>query len=198
MLLVKTKAQSEEEKNIARLFNVTYKWSIVYFRTTAYSNGWPLHFCDCMCVICSAKSIRSQPILMGELRMLRNCGCGQSPIRAQLQWRFRSTAAGSVFWNQHTPRENQCTGKDGDTQDQTPLVPSTFHSEMPPNRLNQSFMKPFVALTIPGMYLVYKYNQFKRQHEENQRRKVTEKELQHLNHKIVSETYTFWCLLSRV
>ena len=50
-------------------------------------------------------------------------------------------------------------------------------------------MKPFVVLAIPGMYLVYKYNQFKRQQQENSRRKVAEKELNHLNQKIVSKCY---------
>ena len=56
---------------------------------------------------------------------------------------------------------------------------------MPQHRL----MKPFVALAIPGMYLVYKYNQYKRQQEEQNKRRVTEKELQHLNQKIVSRNY---------
>ena len=57
---------------------------------------------------------------------------------------------------------------------------------MPVSRLNQSLMKPFVVLAIPGMYLVYKYNQFKRQQQENSRRRTAEKELAHLNQKIVS------------
>ena len=59
---------------------------------------------------------------------------------------------------------------------------------MPPSRLNQSLLKPFEALAVPGMYLVYKYNQFKRQQQENSRRKVAEKELAHLNSKIVSKS----------
>lgn len=58
--------------------------------------------------------------------------------------------------------------------------------KMPANRFNQSLLKPFVVLAVPGMYLVYKYNQFKRQQQENSRRKTAEKELAHLNQKIVS------------
>uniref|UniRef100_T1JAK4 Uncharacterized protein n=1 Tax=Strigamia maritima TaxID=126957 RepID=T1JAK4_STRMM len=57
---------------------------------------------------------------------------------------------------------------------------------MPRSHLHTSLMKPFVALALPGMYLVYKYNQYKRQRQEQNKRKVTEKELAHLNHKIVS------------
>ncbi|XP_064648169.1 uncharacterized protein LOC135500565 isoform X2 [Lineus longissimus] len=52
--------------------------------------------------------------------------------------------------------------------------------KMPQSRL----MKPLVVLALPGMYLFYKYNQYKRQQAEQHRRKVTEKELQHLNQKI--------------
>ncbi|KAH9369995.1 hypothetical protein HPB48_001872 [Haemaphysalis longicornis] len=48
-------------------------------------------------------------------------------------------------------------------------------------------MKPLVVLAFPGMYLVYKITEFKRQQQEHNRRKVTERELAHLNHKIVSE-----------
>ncbi|KAH6939649.1 hypothetical protein HPB50_020250 [Hyalomma asiaticum] len=47
-------------------------------------------------------------------------------------------------------------------------------------------MKPLVVLAFPGMYLVYKISEFKRQQQEHNRRKVTERELAHLNHKIVS------------
>lgn len=45
-------------------------------------------------------------------------------------------------------------------------------------------MKPLVVLAFPGMYLVYKISEFKRQQQEHNRRKVTERELAHLNHKI--------------
>lgn len=45
-------------------------------------------------------------------------------------------------------------------------------------------MKPFVVLALPGMYLFYKYNQYKRQQREQNKRKVTEQELAYLNHKI--------------
>ncbi|GAB6030397.1 hypothetical protein CHUAL_007275 [Chamberlinius hualienensis] len=53
-----------------------------------------------------------------------------------------------------------------------------------PRDLHVSLMKPLVALATPGMYLLYKFNQYKRQQQEQNRRKVTEKELAHLNHKI--------------
>ncbi|KAI8515468.1 sodium-independent organic anion transmembrane transporter, partial [Branchiostoma belcheri] len=51
-------------------------------------------------------------------------------------------------------------------------------------RMNSSFMKPLVVLAVPGLYLFYKYNQYRRQQQERQRRKVTEKELLALNQKI--------------
>ena len=57
---------------------------------------------------------------------------------------------------------------------------------MPANRLERGLIKPLATIAVPGMYLVYKYNQFKRQQQETSRRKVTEKELQSLNQKIVS------------
>ncbi|KAL0274605.1 UNVERIFIED_CONTAM: hypothetical protein PYX00_002700 [Menopon gallinae] len=57
---------------------------------------------------------------------------------------------------------------------------------MPRNLANSAFMKPFVILALPGMYLFYKYNQYKQQQQEQSRRKVTERELAHLNHKIRS------------
>lgn len=47
-------------------------------------------------------------------------------------------------------------------------------------------MKPFVVLALPGMYLFYKYSQYRREQRELSRRRVTERELQHLHHKIVS------------
>lgn len=46
--------------------------------------------------------------------------------------------------------------------------------------------KPLSAIAVPGMYLFYKYSEFMRQQQESHRKKVTEKELDHLNHKIVS------------
>ncbi|XP_060522270.1 uncharacterized protein LOC132699520 [Cylas formicarius] len=45
-------------------------------------------------------------------------------------------------------------------------------------------IKPFVVLALPGMYLFYKYNQYKRKRKENATRRLAEKELQHLNGKI--------------
>lgn len=45
-------------------------------------------------------------------------------------------------------------------------------------------MKPFVVLALPGMYLAYKINEYKRQKQEQNRRKLAERELAHLNHKI--------------
>lgn len=48
-------------------------------------------------------------------------------------------------------------------------------------------MKPFVVLALPGMYLFYKYSQYRREQRELSRRRVTERELQHLHHKIVRE-----------
>ena len=41
-------------------------------------------------------------------------------------------------------------------------------------------------LAGPGMYLLHKYTQYKRTHQESQRKKATEKELQCLHLKIVS------------
>ncbi|CAB3364232.1 Hypothetical predicted protein [Cloeon dipterum] len=55
---------------------------------------------------------------------------------------------------------------------------------MPRNLATSALIKPFVVLALPGMYLFYKYNQYKRQQQEQTRRKVTERELAHLNHKI--------------
>lgn len=49
-----------------------------------------------------------------------------------------------------------------------------------------SLMRPFVVLALPGMYLLYKYNQYRQQQMETARRRVTERELMHLNTKIVS------------
>ena len=50
-----------------------------------------------------------------------------------------------------------------------------------------SFMRPLVVLALPGMYLFYKYNQYRQEQRELSRRRVTERELQHLHHKIVSK-----------
>lgn len=49
-----------------------------------------------------------------------------------------------------------------------------------------SVMRHISAIAVPGMYLYYKYNEFKRQRIEDMKRKVTEKELNNLNQKIVS------------
>lgn len=62
---------------------------------------------------------------------------------------------------------------------------------MPRGLSSSTFMKPFVVLALPGMYLFYKYNQYRRQQQEQNRRKVTERELAHLNHKIVSDSLKF-------
>ncbi|XP_022916281.1 uncharacterized protein [Onthophagus taurus] len=55
---------------------------------------------------------------------------------------------------------------------------------MPQSPMVNPLMKPFVVLALPGMYLFYKYNQYKRKRKENARRRLTERELQHLNNKI--------------
>ncbi|XP_017875530.1 fl(2)d-associated complex component [Ceratina calcarata] len=47
-----------------------------------------------------------------------------------------------------------------------------------------SLMKPLVVLALPGMYLFYKYSQYRQEQRELSRRWVTERELQHLHHKI--------------
>ncbi|CAD1479799.1 unnamed protein product, partial [Heterotrigona itama] len=51
-----------------------------------------------------------------------------------------------------------------------------------------SLMKPLVVLALPGMYLFYKYSQYRREQRELSRRRITERELQHLHHKIVSQS----------
>ena len=48
-----------------------------------------------------------------------------------------------------------------------------------------SLARPLVALAVPGMFLVCKYHQYRRQHQEAARRRAAERELHHLNHKIV-------------
>ncbi|XP_052812135.1 uncharacterized protein LOC128239694 [Mya arenaria] len=57
--------------------------------------------------------------------------------------------------------------------------------KMPSNSEPSSpLSKHFSALAVPGMYLFNKYSEFKRHQQEANRKKVTEKELDHLNHKI--------------
>lgn len=72
---------------------------------------------------------------------------------------------------------------------------STPAPTMPRGLSSSAFMKPFVVLALPGMYLFYKYNQYRRQQQEQNRRKVTERELAHLNHKIVSDNPIFFVWL---
>ncbi|XP_050737207.1 nucleolar protein dao-5-like isoform X1 [Eriocheir sinensis] len=55
---------------------------------------------------------------------------------------------------------------------------------MPRPLAQSALMRPLVALALPGMYLVYKYNQYKRQQQEANRRKAAERELVQLHHKI--------------
>lgn len=78
----------------------------------------------------------------------------------------------------------------------TPLL-STAAPTMPRGLSSSAFMKPFVVLALPGMYLFYKYNQYRRQQQEQNRRKVTERELAHLNHKIVSDSPRFFGYYSK-
>lgn len=59
-----------------------------------------------------------------------------------------------------------------------------------------SLMKPLVVLALPGMYLFYKYSQYRREQRELSRRRVTERELQHLHHKIVSISFLYIFLFS--
>lgn len=47
------------------------------------------------------------------------------------------------------------------------------------------------ALVLPGKFLVDKLTGFKKQQQEQSRRKVTERELAHLHHKIVSIYHPF-------
>ncbi|KAL1494952.1 hypothetical protein ABEB36_010453 [Hypothenemus hampei] len=55
-----------------------------------------------------------------------------------------------------------------------------FH--VPPR--HNPLIKPFAVLALPGMYLFYKYSQYKRKRKENATRRLAERELQHLNTKI--------------
>lgn len=45
---------------------------------------------------------------------------------------------------------------------------------------------PFEALALPGVILAYKYSQFRQRRREAASRRVTERELSALHHKIVS------------
>ncbi|XP_050295806.1 uncharacterized protein LOC126735754 [Anthonomus grandis grandis] len=60
--------------------------------------------------------------------------------------------------------------------------PEPRHRGLP--RHHNPLIKPFVVLALPGMYLFYKYNQYKRKRKENATRRLAERELQHLNYKI--------------
>ncbi|CAG9858020.1 unnamed protein product [Phyllotreta striolata] len=55
---------------------------------------------------------------------------------------------------------------------------------MPQGPKPSPLMKPFIVLALPGMYLFYKYNQYKRKRKENANRRLAERELLHLNNKI--------------
>lgn len=69
---------------------------------------------------------------------------------------------------------------------------------MPAKAVSSTLMKPLVVLALPGMYLVYKINEFKRHQQEVNRRKVTERELANLNSKIVcTACYNNYPLLSK-
>ncbi|CAH2093084.1 unnamed protein product [Euphydryas editha] len=59
---------------------------------------------------------------------------------------------------------------------------------------SSSLMRPFVVLALPGMYLLYKYNQYRQQQMETARRRVTERELMHLNTKITQAGIRFTTL----
>ena len=72
----------------------------------------------------------------------------------------------------------------------SPSSPTGTQSFSMPRPLAQNvLMRPLVALALPGMYLVYKYNQYKRQQQEANRRKAAERELSQLHHKIVSRFF---------
>lgn len=57
------------------------------------------------------------------------------------------------------------------------------------SRHHNPLIKPFVVLALPGMYLFYKYSQYKRKRKESATRRMAERELQHLNCKIVSDVF---------
>ena len=52
--------------------------------------------------------------------------------------------------------------------------------------MQESLIRPLTLLAAPGMYLFQKINRYKQQQQERDKKKVTEKELQQLNLKIVS------------
>uniref|UniRef100_A0A1A9WK50 Uncharacterized protein n=1 Tax=Glossina brevipalpis TaxID=37001 RepID=A0A1A9WK50_9MUSC len=51
---------------------------------------------------------------------------------------------------------------------------------------------PLEALALPGVILAYKYSQFRQRRREAASRRVTERELSALHHKIVSQIYIQW------
>lgn len=63
--------------------------------------------------------------------------------------------------------------------------------KMPTPRNPSPVMKPLSVLAVPGMFLFYKYNEYKRQHQVQPKRSVTEKELDNLNDKIVSYVFVY-------
>lgn len=88
------------------------------------------------------------------------------------------------------PKQFQSRERTARSLAQSPLARSR-HAHFSPGRMPQGpmsspLMRPFVVLALPGMYLFYKYNQYKRKRKENAKRRLTERELQHLNGKIVS------------
>ncbi|XP_060086082.1 uncharacterized protein LOC132565460 [Ylistrum balloti] len=67
------------------------------------------------------------------------------------------------------------------------LWKSRDREKMPAPRSPSPVLKPLSALAVPGMFLFYKYNEIKRQSSHPtvpKRTTVTERELDHLNHKI--------------
>ena len=59
----------------------------------------------------------------------------------------------------------------------------------PKQKPSSSLANPFSVLAIPGMFLLYKYNEFRRLQEEIREKNITEKELKKLNNKIVSKSF---------
>ena len=53
--------------------------------------------------------------------------------------------------------------------------------------MSSSLMKPLAAgLAIPGLYLMYKFHEYREKERKRERRRFTERDLQTLNRKIVS------------
>ena len=53
--------------------------------------------------------------------------------------------------------------------------------------MNSSLMKPLAAgLAIPGLYIMYKFHEYREKERKRERRRFTDKDLQTLNRKIVS------------